>query len=212
MQWMCFDACPVTACLPYTARRIKAITPNAKLIFMLRDPVPVMFSAETMLVNMGVLLTWSLADPITPNDSRFQEAEDEIELWKELKDLQPMDPLPHNMPQLFYTRLHSLLMSGCYADRIRPFLQEFAPDDMMFIDFNEFTKNTESVMREVCSFIGADPDLYKHIALPPGMKTEYHGKTMHPSVREYLKAYFRRSNNALYDLLNRDLQWADIEQ
>ena len=36
MQWMCFDACPVTACLPYTARRIKAITPNAKLVFMVR--------------------------------------------------------------------------------------------------------------------------------------------------------------------------------
>ncbi len=34
MQWMCFDACPVTACLPYTARRMKAITPDAKLIFM----------------------------------------------------------------------------------------------------------------------------------------------------------------------------------
>ena len=41
---------------------------------------------------------------------------------------------------------------------------------MMFIDFDEFTKNTESVMREVCSFVGAEPDVYKHIALPPGMK------------------------------------------
>ena len=154
------------------------------------------------LVNMGVPLTWSLADPITPNDYRFQvlvlcsyaqacdtdkhccycfadatldlsyvnlalhspvasaavaycqtgpymqqaadgwltalrammmfmleqEAEVEVELWKELKDLQLSDPLPHDMPQLFYTRLHSLLLSGCYADRIRPFLQEFAPN------------------------------------------------------------------------------------
>ena len=29
------------------------------------------------------------------------------------------------MPELFYTRLHSLLMCGTYADRIQPFLQEF---------------------------------------------------------------------------------------
>lgn len=34
LQWLCFDACPVTACLPYTARRMAANTPNAKLIFM----------------------------------------------------------------------------------------------------------------------------------------------------------------------------------
>lgn len=31
---MCFDACPVTACLPYTAKRMRALTPDAKLIFM----------------------------------------------------------------------------------------------------------------------------------------------------------------------------------
>lgn len=41
---------------------------------------------------------------------------------------------------------------------------------MMFIDFNEFTKNTEDVVREVCRFVGVDPSLYKHSALPPGMK------------------------------------------
>ena len=55
----------------------------------------------------------------------MQEREDEAELWKDLKDLQPGDILPAKMPELFYTRLHSLLMCGCYADRIHPFLQEF---------------------------------------------------------------------------------------
>ena len=53
------------------------------------------------------------------------------------------------------------------------------------------------------------PDGYISIC---SVQTDYHGKTMHPSVREYLKAYFRRSNNALYDLLKRDFQWADMEQ
>lgn len=27
-QWMCFDACPVTAILPHSAARIKALTPG----------------------------------------------------------------------------------------------------------------------------------------------------------------------------------------
>ena len=44
------------------------------------------------------------------------------------------------------------------------------------------------------------------------VQTDYHGKTMHSSVREHLKTYFRRSNNALYNLLKRDFQWADVEQ
>ena len=33
-KWMCFDACPLPACLPFTAKRMAKLTPNAKLIFM----------------------------------------------------------------------------------------------------------------------------------------------------------------------------------
>jgi hypothetical protein len=34
LQWMCFDATPLPGCLPYTAKRMAKLTPNAKLIFM----------------------------------------------------------------------------------------------------------------------------------------------------------------------------------
>lgn len=55
----------------------------------------------------------------------MQEQEDDAQLWKDLKDLQPGQSLPANMPELFYTRLNSLLMCGRYADRLQPFLHEF---------------------------------------------------------------------------------------
>ena len=47
--WKCMDACPLNACLPYVAERIAAMNPNAKLIFMVRDPVEAVFSAEIMV-------------------------------------------------------------------------------------------------------------------------------------------------------------------
>lgn len=43
---MCFDACPVHACMPHVAPRIAALTPSAKIILMLRNPVSGLFSAE----------------------------------------------------------------------------------------------------------------------------------------------------------------------
>lgn len=52
-QWLCFDACPVNACLDYTAARMAAFNPDAKLIFMLRDPVSGAFSAEIMVRRRG---------------------------------------------------------------------------------------------------------------------------------------------------------------
>jgi hypothetical protein len=33
-HWLCFDACPTYACLPFVAARAKAMTPNAKLVVM----------------------------------------------------------------------------------------------------------------------------------------------------------------------------------
>ena len=41
---------------------------------------------------------------------------------------------------------------------------------MMFIDFAEFTSNTEGVVRQVLQFVGADPTLMLFKALPPGMQ------------------------------------------
>jgi hypothetical protein len=74
---MCFDACPTYVCQPHVAARIKAVTPTAKLVVMVRNPTAGVFSAETMLRNMGVPLPWSLTTPLQPvqgqgMDSRFE--------------------------------------------------------------------------------------------------------------------------------------------
>lgn len=46
---MCFDACPVHACLPHIPARMAHVTPNAKLIFMMRDPLAAVISGELMV-------------------------------------------------------------------------------------------------------------------------------------------------------------------
>ena len=33
-RWQCFDATPTFACLPHVPARVKALTPNAKVVFM----------------------------------------------------------------------------------------------------------------------------------------------------------------------------------
>ena len=43
-----------------------------------------------------------------------------------MKALQRCDPLPEELPQLFYTRLGSLMRCGDYADRIESFLDHFS--------------------------------------------------------------------------------------
>jgi len=213
-EWMCFDACPLPACLPYTARRIHKLTPNAKLIFMVRDPVNGCFSAEIMLRNIGVDLKWSFMEDLVPSDPRFAETAEDTAFWKMLSKIGPDDPLPPQMMKQFYERCSTVLRCGRYAERVKPFLDLFPKENIMFVDFKEFITNTESVVKQVVEFIGADPGMYKYKELPAGMAGERKGRRMHPAVRCKLVEYFREYNLRLYAMLGRDFGWteSDIEE
>lgn len=49
LQFLCFDACPVHACLSHVPPRMAQLTPDAKLIFMMRDPLSAVLSGELMV-------------------------------------------------------------------------------------------------------------------------------------------------------------------
>lgn len=53
-QWLVFDACPATACLDFSAARLARLTPDAKLVFMMRDPVAGAFSSEIMVGGLDL--------------------------------------------------------------------------------------------------------------------------------------------------------------
>lgn len=48
--------------------------------------------------------------------------------WALLESLPPDAPLPADMPERFYFHLHSYLMAGRYADRLRPWVREFGAE------------------------------------------------------------------------------------
>lgn len=78
---------------------------------------------------------------------------------------------------------------------------------MLFVDFAEFTTNTEAVVRKTLEFVGADPAKLAFKPLPPGMQGKRRGRRMHPSVERKLRQQFLEPNRRLYALLGRDFQW-----
>ena len=124
--WKCFDACPLTGALgSLAARRLVNIAPNAKLIFVVRDPVEATFSAEIMLRNLGMPLEWSFMEDVKAADPRFAETIDDRRFWQKLESLAPDEPLPNELPAKLYGRASTALRCAHYADRIEPFLERF---------------------------------------------------------------------------------------
>ena len=57
-----------------------------------------------------------------------QFSESDEAFWAQLESLPPGDPLPADLPERFYLKLHSYLMAGRYADRLKPWVREFGAE------------------------------------------------------------------------------------
>ncbi len=210
-KWMCMDACPLSACLPYVAQRIKRISPDAKLIFMVRNPADSCFSGEIMIRNNGVDLGWTYTDacepgPAASSDPRFTISPEDAAYFERLEALGPEDPLPQDMPARIYTSPSSYLYFSDFAARIKPYLELFPRENIMVLEMKEFYKDTERHVREVLEFVGADPDkfTFNEVAMWSG---ERRGRRMHPSVRAKLDAYFKEKNKELFKIVGKDYEW-----
>lgn len=83
----------------------------------------------------------------------------------------------------------------------------------MFIDFADFVAKPKETVRAALKFVGADPSHpgYEFHAEPPGMQGKPRGRKMHPAVKDRLRLYYRGSDLALRQLLNKSLSWFDEE-
>ena len=213
--FVCVDACPITGCLPYAAKRIAAINPNAKLIFMVRDPVDALFSSEIFMRNLGIHLDWSFMEDVVNCDPRFAETLDDRLFWEQLDGLQPGDPLPPDMPQRVFYRCSSWLRFSNYAERVEPFMDVFPRENVMFVDLRELQNKPEETVTKVFEFVGVDPQ--KASAIPPkdvsklpnATLHEYRGRRMHPAVRRKLQHHYAVPNQKLFGLIGRELQWGE---
>ncbi|KAI8470466.1 MAG: P-loop containing nucleoside triphosphate hydrolase protein [Monoraphidium minutum] len=225
-RWLCFDATPTYACLPHVPARVKALTPDAKVVFMIREPTAAVFSAECMLRGLGLPLVWSMAQGKAGGGGGYVDveagggaggADNELlrddpahdAFWSRLSALPPGAELPAEMPGVLYRDALSYVRAAQYADRLAEWAAVLPPENLLVVDFKRFVSSPEAVVREVLAFVGADASRYVFRRLPPGMATDYAGATMHSGVRRAVAAkWFAGPNAALWRMLGTDLGWA----
>jgi hypothetical protein len=208
-KMICMDACPLNACLPYSADRIKMWTPDAKLIFMLRDPVDASFSGEVMLTNAGMKLDWTLSEETeTAKHPQIEDNPKTEQYWDQLKGISMEDPLPEDMPTRIYTDPSSVLHFSKFSERIKPFLEKFPRENIKFVDLSMLKDDqVESTVNDVLKFIGADPGTYtfEKVSMWSG---ERKGRQVDPVLRAKMDEYFLPYNKELCDMTGLDLDWA----
>ena len=209
-SFLCLDACPLTACIGCNAaKRIAAINPDAKLIFMVRDPVDAVFSAEITLRNFGLSLDWSFMEDVIAADPRFADTPDDVKFWESMDELGSEDPLPVDLPARLFGRCSSVLRAATFADRIQPFLEVFPRQNIMFVELDQLTAKPEETVASVLSFIGVESTKKCKFSPLPDPSTERRGRRMHPAVRRKLQHYFAAPNQKLFAMMGKELPWGE---
>ena len=117
-------------CSDVAEPRIRAILPNVRMIFLLRNPV------ERFLSSFH----FNKSKYLLPEDLTLEDYVDECVTFYE-------DGRPQDVERRWYK---DVLGAGLYAERLQPYLEHSAPDDLLVLDFHDVANHPERVIDLVC--------------------------------------------------------------
>ncbi len=174
---------------PAAPRLCRELTPDAKLILLMRNPVDRAFSHWKQGHRFG-FETESFETAIELEEARIGNAEAEL-----LAD-------PHHYSYAHH--LYSYLARGYYAKQIKNWLQYFPKEQFMFIRAEDMFEDGLGVYQNVTRFLGISDWVPEDFSLKfKGVEGD-----INPETREKLVEHFRPHNEELYELLGRDLGWS----
>ena len=119
------------------AKEIQAFCPAAKIIIMLRNPADMMYSLHSQYLFESNENLADFAEALAAEEERSQGRR--------------LPPNSNYREGLLYRRVAS------FAQQVRRYLDVFPREQVMIIDFDDFSRDTARVYAEVLQFLGVDP-------------------------------------------------------
>ena len=174
---------------PFAPQRIKEITPNAKFIILLRNPIDRAHSHYTMIYRRNSESS-SFVDAIENEKERITEP-----FNKMLND--------SNYYSDIYFR-HAYLHRGIYVDKIKRWMEVFPKEQFLIIQSEEFFKNPSKIYNDVLEFLGLIPFSIGEFKIKGKVNKN---RNIDDDFRNELVEYFKPHNKRLYDFLGKSFDW-----
>ncbi len=185
------EASPSYLFHPHAPARMLNIIPKAKCILLLRNPVERAFSHYRHAVWNGVE-TLPFSEVIRKEDSWIGE-----EYARMCRDENYYN---------FDCHERSYLARGVYITQLKRWLTYFPKEQIMIIRSEDFFARPHEILQSVWEFLEL-PSFY-------GNGFEIHNKGGASEINEedrmWLRQYFRKHNELLYELIGKDLKWENI--
>jgi hypothetical protein len=182
------EASPYYMMDPRICERIRAVAPDVKLIFLLRDPVLRAYSHYQERVGQGTEVL-SFEQALAAEEPRLAG-----ELPRMLTD-----PKYHSEAHDWYT----YRSRGVYHSQLAPFLQAFPAVHVLVLPSEDLYRDPQPTFDVVCQFLGLNPlpldsfERHNYIPISP----------MGAGVRRELEDFYAPHNEQLYAMVGRDYGW-----
>ncbi|GAA0987497.1 hypothetical protein ENKNEFLB_00785 [Nocardioides aquaticus] len=175
---------------PYAAERIRATTPDARLIAILREPVSRAYSNYWDRVATGNETLSSFEEAVAAEPARLARPESAL-----------ADPRAYD----FDHDHHAYLRRGEYAPQLRRYFEAFPREQLLVLTFDELRTDAEGVFQQVQQHLGLEDHALDQSLEAFNVRTDY--PKIDPRTRDRLRDHFAPHNAELEQLLGRPLGW-----
>ncbi len=177
--------------------RIASVLPDARILFVLRNPTDRVVSYFRSSYGQPQLPTYGIA---------FEQFVDEAIAAMQVEPAQ-VDELPYRQ-QAFRQELRI----SCYADFLPHFVTQFGASNVLVTFFDQLVESPRNLMQQVSAFAEIDSSIYDDFTFHVENKTRIHRSTALQSVSGSLNSTLepllnrlpalRRAARSIYDFIN----------
>jgi len=173
---------------PIVPQRVLELTPNVKLIVMLRNPVSRAYSHYQHRFSRGRELRM-FEEVVKADKENLQDG---------------FDGLPTGDGKSLGHLHYSYLPRGLYADQVKNWMTVFPKEQFLITRAEDFFADTQAVYDDVLTFLG----LFVHrLEKKKKHNVGKYTEPMSAAMKQDLTDYFRPHNQRLNEYLGRDFDW-----
>ena len=174
---------------PLVPNRINKLTPNAKFIVMLRNPIDRAFSHYNMNIKHKYEKL-SFEDAIKNEPDRIKSELDEMKKTGKVS---------------YKYYLYAYLDRGIYVKRLKQWMEIFPKENFFIIQSEDFFKDPSVYYNKTLEFLNLSK--YELDKYGTHMEGRYNDTQIESKTREKLESFFKPHNDELNSFLKRDFHW-----
>lgn len=183
---ICVDATPMYLFDPMVSQRIHKLTPTAKIIILLRDPV------ERAISHYFHVKRWGF-ETLPIEQGLRQEKERLAECYAQGDFMKPE------------FRLYSYQTRGLYLEQIKYYEKLFDQEQILILNSTDLFKRPDIILKQVFSFLNIKDD-YRILDLK-SQNVGSNREKVSEEVYQQLQEFFAQPNHELFAHLQKKYQW-----